>query len=207
VGKIVDEHLLKAFAEHARGTIVDIGCGTKPYESALKPYVQKHIGVDYPGTLHDTSRIDVFADAYNTTLPSASADTVLLSAVLEHLSNPQDALNEASRVLKPGGRIILTAPQFWHLHEAPHDYYRYTEFGLRHLLKNAGFEVIQITPLAGFIVMMCQEICYYINWRGGSIVHWSQQGLQRFAYWMYRKGRDNGKEFCWMHLAVGRKPE
>lgn len=210
VCRIVDEHLLSAFERYAKGVLVDIGCGTKPYAEALKPHVTRHIGVDHPGTFHNTSSIDVFADAYNTTLESGSADTVLASAVLEHLERPQDAVCEAARLLAPGGHYILTAPFFWHLHEAPRDFYRYTRFGLEHLLRGAGLEPVEIVPMGGYFVTAAQELCYFVEWRRQGIlktpVGLMQQMFQRGAYWMYRTGRDKDKNFSWMHLAVGRKP-
>jgi len=207
---IVDEHLLQAFERYARGVLVDIGCGTKPYADALKPYVTRHIGVDHPGTLHTTHAIDVFADAYNTTLDSGIADVVLSTAVLEHLERPQDAMNEIARILAPGGHAILTAPFFWHLHEAPRDFYRYTKFGLEHLIRHAGLEPIEIQPLAGYYVTAAQEFCYVVDWRRQGVlkrpVEWMQEGVQRAAYWLYTSGRDKATDFCWMHLAVGKKP-
>ncbi len=205
----MDSELDRAFAQYARGTLVDIGCATKPYEDALMPFVTRHIGVEYPGTTHDRSKIDVFADAYNTTLPSESADTVLSSAVLEHLERPQDAVCEAARLLKPGGHLILTAPFFWQEHEAPRDFYRYTRFGLAHLFDTAGLEPIEIVPLAGYYTKAAQEFCYFIEWRRQGLlkkpVGFVQWVAQSVAYWLYTTGRDKAAGHCWMHLAVGRK--
>jgi SAM-dependent methyltransferase len=210
VATIVDEHLLAAFKLYARGVLVDIGCGTKPYADTLKAYVTRHIGVDHPDTLHDTGNIEIFANAYNTGLGSDTADTVLATAVLEHLERPQEAVNEMARILTPGGHVILTAPFFWHLHEAPRDFYRYTKFGLEHLIRDAGLEPVEIRRLAGYFVTAAQELCYYVEWRRrGALkwpVGWVQNALQGVAYWMYTKGRDRGADFCWMHLAVGKKP-
>ena len=50
------------------------------------------------------------------------------------------------RILRPGGRLWITAPLVWYLHEEPHDYYRYTPHGLRYLLDRAKFTDIEITP-------------------------------------------------------------
>lgn len=209
VARIMDDQLDRAFAKYARGVLVDIGCATKPYEAALAPFVTRHIGVEYPGTLHDQSKIDVFADAYDTTLPTESADTVLSSAVLEHLERPQDAMNEAARLLRPGGHLILTAPFFWQEHEAPRDFYRYTRFGLAHLMQTAGLEPVEIIPLAGYYTKAAQEFCYFIDWRRSGPwkrpVEFVQWAAQTFAYRMYRSGRDHAAQHCWMHLAVGQK--
>jgi SAM-dependent methyltransferase len=77
-------------------------------------------------------------------------DHVLLTQVLEHIPEPPRVLAELHRVLKPGGRLWLTAPLFYREHEKPYDFYRYTRFGLRHLLKGAGFEVRELGWLEGY---------------------------------------------------------
>jgi len=77
-------------------------------------------------------------------------DTVTLFQVLEHIAEPQQLLDEVYRILKPGGRLIITVPFMWHIHEAPHDYYRYTRYGLEYMLRKAGFLIIQVTENTGF---------------------------------------------------------
>jgi len=54
------------------------------------------------------------------------------------------------RVIKPGGRLCLTAPQGWGVHQAPFDYFRYTHYGLRYLLEKSGFNIVTITPSCGY---------------------------------------------------------
>src|SRR5437867_2508230 len=64
---------------YARGCLLDIGCGQKPWESLFARYVDEHVGVDHPDTIHGTSRVDVVADAYSVPLAAGTADTVLLN--------------------------------------------------------------------------------------------------------------------------------
>ncbi|MEQ8459918.1 MAG: class I SAM-dependent methyltransferase [Sandaracinaceae bacterium] len=134
-----------------RGRVVDLGCGTAPYRDLILQTADEYIGVDWVESLHDRSHVDVNADL-NQPLPFASefADTVVSFQVLEHIANPTLLLSEAHRILKPGGALHVTVPFMWHIHEAPHDYFRYTEYGLRHILEGAGFTGIDIVPNTGF---------------------------------------------------------
>lgn len=149
-----------ALAAHARGRLIDIGCGTKPYARFLRGRVSAHIGVDRADSIHGTAEIDVIGDALRTGLPAGSADTVLLSQVLEHVEDPAAAIAEAHRLLGPGGKLILSTNFAWHLHEAPRDFFRFSEFGLRHLFELAGFEVLELRPVAGTWLTIGEEVAY-----------------------------------------------
>lgn len=94
-------------------------------------------------------RVDVQASVYALPFAENSVEVVLLFEVLEHLAEPQGALNEVSRVLRPGGALALTAPQYWHEHGWPSDYFRYTRHGLRHLAESSGLFVESIAPMGG----------------------------------------------------------
>jgi ubiquinone/menaquinone biosynthesis C-methylase UbiE len=207
VHKIHDDTLRQYLQRYASGTLVDIGCGSKPYAAMTEGLVSEHIGVDHHETPHDRTNIDILASAYDTTLPDASADTVLCTAVLEHLERPDEAILEMYRVLKPNGYVILTVPLFWHLHEEPRDYYRYTKYGLEYIFRIAGFDIVEIRPLAGFVVTFGQELAYFLDGfrRGASrgaiaVAQWAIQGL---AYLVNRW--DRSYEFTWAYLIVAKK--
>ncbi len=76
-------------------------------------------------------------------------DTAILSSVLEHVHRPEQLLREVARILSPGGRLVMNVPFFYWIHEAPHDYFRYTEFGLRRLAELAGLRVVELEALGG----------------------------------------------------------
>lgn len=94
-----------------------------------------------PDVVADVAELKDFADA--------SFDAVFLLEVLEHVAEPQRALDELRRVLAPGGALVLSTPFVFEIHEAPHDYYRFTEHGLRHLLR--GFASCEITRRNGYL--------------------------------------------------------
>lgn len=70
--------------------------------------------------------------------------------VLEHLEEPEIALREMFRVLKPFGRLYLVAPQGWEEHCIPRDYFRFTRFGLQRIFEKTGYRVLSIKPLGGY---------------------------------------------------------
>ncbi len=103
-------------------------------------------GLDYPTTavgLYDT-RPDVFGDGCRLPFADESFDTILLLDVLEHISEPEAALAEARRVMRSDGRLLMTIPFAYPLHDQPHDYQRYTEHGLAYRVRRAGLHVALI---------------------------------------------------------------
>jgi len=158
-----------------RGLLYDLGCGTRPYEDFISRYAEKYIGVDWQNTLHE-QRMDIVADL-NQPLPiqNAVADTVVCFQTLEHLCEPQLLLNEAWRIMKPNAHIMVTVPFMWHVHEPPYDFFRYTQFGLEHLMRKAGFREIQVTPDSGFWTMIALKMNYQTYRYGnklGKWIHW-----------------------------------
>jgi len=120
----------------------------------------QYIGVDWANTLHGL-HADVVADL-NESLPISDdvADTVMSLSVLEHLCEPQTMLKEAHRILKPGGLLFVAVPFQWWVHEAPHDYYRFTKYGLEYLLSKAGFTEIDVRENSGFWLTWIAKLNY-----------------------------------------------
>jgi SAM-dependent methyltransferase len=85
----------------------------------------------------------------------ASFDTILLTDVLEHLTEPAEAVREAARILRVGGKLIAGVPFFYWIHEEPHDYYRYTEFALRRFCQSSGLNVLDLQPYGGLPEVLC----------------------------------------------------
>src|SRR3989344_4613287 len=88
-----------------------------------------------------------------------SEATVRFNNVLEHCSTPPQLLREINRVLKPGGVLIGTVPFIIQIHQEPHDYFRYTEYCLRNLFKDAGFKDCSINNLG-------HSLSIYNNFQG-----------------------------------------
>jgi predicted TPR repeat methyltransferase len=151
--KGIAEALKEVAGRYARGKLVDLGCGVKPYQETFAPYCESYFGVDYPDAARlnyaEETRADLWADCTETGLDGESFDTVLSTQVLEHIEHPQRLLKEAWRLLKKGGIFILTAPFLWQEHSRPRDYYRFSQYSLRFLLEETGFDVIEIRKIEG----------------------------------------------------------
>jgi SAM-dependent methyltransferase len=208
VFKIELPTLYEAAERFAAGRLIDIGCATKPLQPLFNQFVTSHVGLDYPGSLHGRGEVDILGTADRIGLADHCAGTVLCTAVLEHLERPQQALNEMYRILKPGGHLIATVPLIWHVHEAPRDFFRYTEHGLDHLARTAGFEVVEIQALSGFVVTFAQEFCYFLQCLArrnlGPLVSPIQFTLQWLAYRL--RHLDQSRGFTYEYLLVAKKP-
>jgi SAM-dependent methyltransferase len=136
--------------DRLKGVVYDLGCGTRPFEAEIRARADKYVGVDWEHSYHGR-HADILADL-NETLPidDASADAVIALSVLEHLREPEQMLRESFRILRPGGFIYIGVPFQWEVHEAPHDYYRFTRHGLEYLLGKTGFVAIDVEENSGF---------------------------------------------------------
>lgn len=155
------DRFLEKYTPLYKGVLYDLGAGESPYRDFFLRHADKYVAVDWSNSYHGVMA-DVVANL-NEVLPiePEAADTVVSLSVLEHLNKPQTMLNEAFRILKDGGGIVLQVPWQWQIHEAPYDYYRYTPYGLEYLFKNAGFVDIQVEPQAGFFTMMTLKMNYF----------------------------------------------
>jgi SAM-dependent methyltransferase len=207
--RVMEQVLEYAAGRYARGRLLDVGCGSKPWRGLFAQHVDEHVGIDFVPSERDPTAVDIVAGAYDIPLPDDDADTVLMTSVLEHLEEPERGIAEAYRLVKPGGHLILTAPFIWPIHEAPRDFFRYSPYGLQYLLEEAGFEVVEVQPLAGAWTTFSLELSYALRpYRRGALRP-VVDGVSRLAQWA--AGRwdrvDFQPRFSWSHMAIARKPE
>ncbi len=157
----ISDRFLEGSIPLFKGVLYDLGCGDSSYKDFFLGHAEEYVGVDWAGSIHET-KADISADL-NRPLPIESdiADTVVSFSVMEHLCEPQVMLNEAFRILKPSGKIVLQVPWQWWIHEAPYDFFRYTPFGLKYMFEKAGFEAIEVEAQSGFFTMLTLKLNYF----------------------------------------------
>lgn len=199
----VGDTWLTRFTDRYKGHLYDLGCGEMPYKNWLLTYADQYTGVDWGSTLHEL-KADILADL-NDPLPIEGevADTVISLSVMEHLREPQLFLNEAHRILKPGGAMVLQVPFMWWVHEAPYDFYRYTRYGLQYMFKKAGFTEVTIYPQTGFWVMWTLKFNYQTTrlvrgpWPVRKVMALLMRGIwaidQRVALWLDKYWKGEGE--------------
>ena len=143
------------------GKLLDVGCGTKPYENICN--VDEYIGleIDDEGN-RQHNYADVFYDGKTIPFEDKSFDSILSNQVFEHVFNPNQFLKEINRVTKVGGKFLITVPFVWDEHEQPYDYARYSSFGLKHILAENGFEIIEHRKSNNGIEVIFQLINDYL---------------------------------------------
>jgi len=177
----VDMHLtwqrrvLPTAAPLAKGRLLDVGCGEKPHVELFAPYVDEYLGIEHESAfaLTDASqraqKPDLYYDGRTLPFEDASFDTVLNVDVLEHTQEPGQVVSEMGRVLKDDGVLILTAPFSFRIHEAPHDYFRFSPHGLRLLCERASLEVQRIESYGSLPSLIAHKVNSYLALRAARL--------------------------------------
>ena len=193
--------LSAAFKTYARGNLLDIGCGNKPYKTVLVELVEKYTGCDIVQS--NLNCVDILCEANNIPLQDGLFDTVISTQTIEHVADHQGLVNEAFRLLKADGYFILSGPLYWPLHEEPYDFFRFTRHGFQYILEKAGFTITEIKSNGGKWAVAGQSLLqalypqvYNIKGlkgkllRGGLRLIGGIGGINRFFMYMENKWLD-----------------
>lgn len=159
--KITREHIdtfIKKYSTDKK--TLDLGSAWSPYAK----YFPNRTSSD----IEARDGVDVVADAHELPFQDGEFENVLCSEVLEHLHTPEKAVAEMYRVLAPGGTLILTTRFMFPMHDVPHDYFRYTETGMKHLFRN--FEIIELvseTKNFETLAVLVHRMALTMEFRGG----------------------------------------
>lgn len=161
---------LREVAPLARGRLLDVGCGDKPYEPLFRPHVTEYLGLEHAPSWSATAASarggpDVVYSGPRLPFDDASFETVLCVQVLEHTPRPRELVAELGRVLKKDGLLVLMAPFSFRLHEEPHDYFRFSVHGLRELCAGAGLTIVEARPLGSLWSLVGHKLNSYLALR------------------------------------------
>jgi SAM-dependent methyltransferase len=154
------EDAVRSFAESLEdgARVLDAGAGEGRYAGSFSR--QRYTGVDFAvgDPAWDYSGLDAVCDL--TALPFADRrfDAAVNIVTLEHIPEPASAIRELGRTLRPGAPLLLVVPFEWEVHQEPHDYFRFTNYGLEYLIKGGGFGQIEIRPVGGYFRLLSRRL-------------------------------------------------
>lgn len=153
---------IRHFGKQIDGKTLDVGCGIKPYEKLFLSSEYIGLDIEQSGHDHSNSKVDVFYDGKIFPFKNEEFDSIVSFQVFEHVFNPYEFLAELNRVLKMEGNLLLAVPFVWDEHEQPYDYARYSSFGMKHVLRQYGFEIIELKKSVNNFSVIFQLINAYI---------------------------------------------
>ncbi len=166
------EDAVRSFAASLPGgaLVLDAGAGEGNYRGFFA--AQRYLGLDLAvgDQTWDYSRLDVVGDLTALPFRDATFAASVNIVTLEHVTDPARVLCELARTLAAGGRLLLIVPHEWEEHQQPHDYFRYTRFGVAHLLKQAGFGEIEIRPVGGFFRLLSRRLLNALQFFPGPLM-------------------------------------
>lgn len=156
---LLAKHYEELIQTHARGNLLDLGCGSVPLFGTYAELTEEVTCVDWGNSAHPCPHLDLEQDL-SQPLPfeNGSFDTILATDLIEHLPDPSRIWSEFSRLLRPGGKLILGVPFLYSIHEAPHDFYRYTEFALRRFCNDSSLELLELRRPGGALVLILDTL-------------------------------------------------
>ncbi len=130
--------------------VLDAGAGESRHKRYFNRGVYLALDTSCGDAGWDYSGLDICGDLEKIPLRDNSVDYILCMVVLEHTKDPKQVLVEFARVLRAGGKLVMVVPFLWEEHQAPHDYFRFTRYGVRLIFESLPLEVILVSPMGGF---------------------------------------------------------
>ena len=162
---------LAAFALElpANARVLDAGAGEGRYRALFAR--QQYVGIDnrVGDVSWNYSRLDVIGNLEHIPFADAAFEAVISIVVLEHTREPRQVVAEMARVTRPAGRIVVVVPDQWEVHQAPNDFFRFTRYGIEHLMNVGGFRVQQIVAVGGFGWLMSRRSINVLTFFQGGI--------------------------------------
>lgn len=144
----------------ASARVLDAGAGEGQYAHHFAHLCYIGIDLGIGDAAWNYAGLDCVGNLEQLPFPDGQFDACVNIVTLEHVMDPPRVLKELGRVLKPGGELLLVAPHEWEEHQTPHDYWRFTRYGLRLLLQRAGFAHVEVEPVGGFFRLLARRLAH-----------------------------------------------
>lgn len=144
------EQEIKAFSElvESGSLLLDAGSGHSPYQQCFSHAL--YFSTDLMRSEREYSKPSFICDLTNIPIKTNGFNHIVFTQVVEHLMEPESAIKELQRILIPGGLLLISGPLFYEEHEAPYDFRRFTQYGLREMFKKVNLSIIRLDWLEGF---------------------------------------------------------
>lgn len=142
----------------AGARVLDAGAGEGQYADRFTRHRYTGVDLGIGDEAWNYGQLSAIADLLALPFSDNTFDASLNVVTLEHVREPLQVIVELHRALRPGGRLLLIVPHEWEEHQQPHDYFRYTRYGLRYMLETAGFTGIDIQPVGGFFRLLSRRL-------------------------------------------------
>lgn len=154
---LIDQQL-KKIGNHINGYILDVGAGKFIRYKNYFQNIEKYVRLDIDPKTHP----DILASAEKIPIRNNSVDSIVCNGVIGDIKNLSETILEFYRILKPGGKILITEYFMTQLHDEPNDFWRFTCYGLRELFLKCGFSEVFMEKRGGFFVLMLQNKIRYL---------------------------------------------
>lgn len=222
-----DQWIIDRLKELPKGSeLLDAGAGEQQYRkycTHLKYTSQDFCEYDGAGNQSglqtgkwDCLGTDIVGDICNIPRDDESFDVVLCTEVLEHLPDPKSAISELCRLIKPGGRLILTAPFCSMTHFAPHFYSTgFSQYFYEDVLPNCGMSIKELKFNGSYFEYIAQELFHLPRFGGmysSSVLGWLGLALSApllgVLYIMDHFDRGSSSTLCFgLHVVADKRNE
>jgi SAM-dependent methyltransferase len=165
------ENAVRDFAADLRADakVLDAGAGECQYADLFRRCRYTAVDLGIGDSEWSYTHLDAVADLLNLPFTENTFDAALNVVTLEHVTDPARVVGELFRCLRPGGRLLLITPLEWEEHQQPHDYFRYTRYGLEYLAVRAGFVGVTVRPIGGFFRLLSRRLMNSVQFFSGPL--------------------------------------
>ena len=203
------ESAVASFADAAPvGTrVLDAGAGECQYARYFSRHRYTAIDLGIGDSTWSYGRLHAIGDLLALPFLDDAFDAVLNVVTLEHVTDPARVVEELYRCLRPNGQLLLITPMEWEEHQQPHDFFRYTRFGLEHLTRRAGFVEVRVEPVGGFFRLLSRRLMNSVQFFPGVLAIFPLVCFGPLALALpLLDGLDKRCDFTLGHVCWARKP-